>query len=56
VFDGFTFTSRRIAAGSRLRLVIAPVNSIEDARRVTVTLYHDRTHPSALFVPIGQAE
>ena len=73
VFDGFTFTSRLIAAGSRLRLVIAPVNSIysqknyntgadvsaesvADSRRVTVTLYHDRTHPSALFVPIGQAE
>jgi putative CocE/NonD family hydrolase len=71
VFDGFTFTSRRIASGSRLRLVIAPVNSIysqknynsdgevsaesiQDARVVTVTLHHDRTHPSTLFVPIGQ--
>ena len=27
-FDTFTFTSRRIAAGSRLRLVIRPINSI----------------------------
>jgi hypothetical protein len=27
-FDGFTFISRRIARGSRLRLVIGPVNSI----------------------------
>jgi predicted acyl esterase len=27
-FSGFTFVSRRIARGSRLRLVIAPVNSI----------------------------
>lgn len=27
-FNGFTFNSRRIARGSRLRLVIAPVNSI----------------------------
>jgi len=27
-FDGFTFVSRRIARGSRLRLVFAPVNSI----------------------------
>jgi predicted acyl esterase len=27
-FDHFTFVSRRIAAGSRLRLVIQPVNSI----------------------------
>jgi putative CocE/NonD family hydrolase len=73
VFEGFTFTSRRIELGSRLRLVIAPVNSIysqknynsggevsaesiQDARAVTVTLYHDRTHPSTLFVPMGQKE
>ncbi len=27
-FDGFTFVSRQVQAGSRLRLVIAPVNSI----------------------------
>jgi hypothetical protein len=27
-FDGFTFVSREIAAGSRLRLVIAPGNTI----------------------------
>jgi putative CocE/NonD family hydrolase len=27
-FDGFTFVSRRVARGSRLRLVVAPVNSI----------------------------
>jgi uncharacterized protein len=27
-FDGFTFVSRRMARGSRLRLVFAPVNSI----------------------------
>jgi hypothetical protein len=27
-FDGFTFVSRRVARGSRLRLVFAPVNSI----------------------------
>ncbi len=70
-FNGFTFISRRIDRGSRLRLVIAPVNSIysqknyntggdvsaesmNDARAVTVTLYHDRAHPSTLFVPIGQ--
>ncbi|MEP7245223.1 MAG: CocE/NonD family hydrolase [Gammaproteobacteria bacterium] len=72
-FKGFTFTSRRIEQGSRLRLVIAPVNSIysqknynsgvdvsaesmQDARVVTVTLYHDRAHSSALFVPMGQKE
>lgn len=27
-FNGFTFVSRRLAQGSRLRLVLAPVNSI----------------------------
>jgi uncharacterized protein len=72
-FKGFTFTSRQIKKGSRLRLVIAPINSIDsqknynsggevssesmkDARPVTVTLYHDHAHPSALFVPMGQKE
>jgi uncharacterized protein len=70
-FDGFTFTSRRVHKGSRLRLVIGPVNSIysqrnynaggdvsaesvRDARTVTVKLYHDRSHPSALIVPLGR--
>ena len=28
--------------------------SMKDARAVTVTLYHDRGHPSALFVPLGR--
>ncbi|HEX5262460.1 MAG TPA: CocE/NonD family hydrolase [Phenylobacterium sp.] len=72
-FDHFTFVSRRVAKGSRLRLVIAPINSIyseknyntggvvahesmRDARPVTVRLFHDRDHPSALFVPYGQPE
>jgi putative CocE/NonD family hydrolase len=72
-FDHFAFVSRRIAAGSRLRLVIGPINSIyaqknynsgkpvsdetmADARPVTVTLVHDKAHPSALYVPIGQPE
>jgi uncharacterized protein len=69
-FDKFNFTSQEIKRGSRLRLVIAPVNSIymeknyntggvaaretvKDARTVTVTLFHDRAHPSTLYVPIG---
>jgi uncharacterized protein len=30
--------------------------SMKDARPVTVTLFHDRAHPSALWVPFGQAE
>jgi len=71
-FDHFTYTARRIAKGSRLRLVIAPVNSLysqknynsggvvanesgKDARKVTVTLYHDASRPSALYVPIAAA-
>ncbi len=70
-FDGFTFTSRMVRKGSRLRLVIGPVDStysqknynsggdvsaesMSDARAVTVRLYHDRAHPSTLFVPLGQ--
>lgn len=69
-FDRFTFMARRIQAGSRLRLVIAPMNSLyseknynaggvvadetgKDARTVTVSLYHDAKHPSALFVPLA---
>jgi putative CocE/NonD family hydrolase len=27
--------------------------SLQDARTVTVTLYHDRVHPSVLYVPLG---
>ncbi|HEY6922283.1 MAG TPA: CocE/NonD family hydrolase [Steroidobacteraceae bacterium] len=70
-FDHFTFVSRLIRKNSRLRLVIAPLDSIyneknynsggvvasatlQAARPVTVTLYHDRAHQSALFVPVGQ--
>jgi putative CocE/NonD family hydrolase len=72
-FERFTFVSQEVKAGSRLRLVIAPINSIyseknynsggevaaetlSDARRVTVTLYHDHDHPSTLFVPLGAAD
>jgi predicted acyl esterase len=29
--------------------------TMKDARPVTVTLLHDRAHPSALYVPIGHA-
>jgi uncharacterized protein len=70
-FDSFTFVSRQIGKGSRLRLALSPINSIfseknynastpvseqsmKDARPVTVTLFHDRAHPSALYVPFGQ--
>jgi uncharacterized protein len=70
-FEHFTFVSRQVGKGSRLRLTIAPINSMfseknynapkavadesmSDARTVTVTLFHDRTHPSALYVPLGQ--
>ncbi len=71
-FDHFTFSARRIRKDSRLRLVIAPVNSLhaeknynsggvvaqesgKDARKVTVTLYHDAERPSALYLPIAAA-
>jgi len=70
-FDHFTFVSRLIRKNSRLRLVIASLDSIyyeknynsggvvstetlQAARPVTITLYHDRAHQSALFVPVGQ--
>jgi hypothetical protein len=29
--------------------------SAKDARKVTVTLYHDCSRPSTLYVPIGRA-
>ena len=70
-FNRFSFVSQQVKRGSRLRLVIAPLNSIyfeknyntggiaaeetvKDARTVTVTLFHDRAHPSTLHVPLGQ--
>jgi putative CocE/NonD family hydrolase len=72
-FNSFTFVSRQVAKGSRVRLVVGPMNSIytqknynsggvvsdetiKDARTVTVKLLHDKAHPSALYLPIGQAE
>jgi putative CocE/NonD family hydrolase len=75
-FEHFTFVSRQIKRGHRLRLVLAPLGrliegtfvqknyngggivaeeSVEDARPVTVTLFHDDAHPSALHVPLGRA-
>jgi putative CocE/NonD family hydrolase len=71
-FDHFTFVARRLQAGSRLRLIIAPMNTLyseknynsggvvaeetaKDAHTVTVTLYHDAEHPSALTLPIAAA-
>jgi predicted acyl esterase len=70
-FSRFTFVSRQVHSGERLRLVIAPTTllqmnygsggivseeSARDAKTVTVTLLHDRTHASALYVPLGQPE
>ena len=69
-FEHFTFISRQILKGHRLRLVVGPINSIhwqknhnsggivaeesmDDARPVTVRLFHDGTYPSALYVPFG---
>lgn len=73
-FDEFTFISKMVRCGHRLRLVIAPMGrpssakffernpnngapvadeGMSAARVVTVTLFHDAEHPSALFVPIA---
>ena len=71
-FNSFTFASREVAKGSRLRLVIVAINTpsaqknynsggevaretAKDARTVTVTVYHDVKHPSALYLPLGRA-
>jgi putative CocE/NonD family hydrolase len=70
-FAHFPFVSQEVKKGSRLRLVIQPLNSLyseknynsggtvseetmRDAQAVTVTLFHDRAHPSALLVPLGR--
>lgn len=71
-FEGFPFVARQVRKGSRLRLVLGPVNSLywqknynsggvvaretsADARTVTVSVFHDRRHPSVLQVPLGGA-
>jgi len=75
-FDRFTFVSRVIKQGHRLRLVIAPMGRLieglftqknfngggrvadecsENARAVTVRLFHDHSRPSVLSIPIGRA-
>ncbi len=70
-FGNLPFLARRLGKGSRLRLVVGPINSKQfeknyniggvvaeesgkDARKVTVTLYHDAAHPSALYLPIAR--
>ena len=72
-FEHFYFISRLVKKGSRLRLVLGPVNSmyseknyntggtvaeesITDARTVTVRVYHDTRHPSALYIPMATPE
>jgi len=76
-FERFTFISRQVKQGHRLRLIIAPIGrlidttfvqknfnsggvvaeeSVQDARAVTVSLFHDCAHPSVLHVPLGWAE
>jgi putative CocE/NonD family hydrolase len=76
-FCHFTFMSRQIKRGHRLRLIISPVGrligstftqknyngggvvsheSTEHGRAVTVRLFHDDVHPSALRVPLGRPE
>ncbi|HVQ16177.1 MAG TPA: hypothetical protein VMS40_21395, partial [Vicinamibacterales bacterium] len=76
-FERFTFVSRQIKRGHRLRLVIAPLGrlaegtfvqknynsggvvaseSVNEARAVTVSLFHDSARPSVLHVPIGRLD
>jgi predicted acyl esterase len=76
-FERFTFVSRLVKKGHRLRLIVAPLGrmmemtfaeknyngggvvaeeSVDDARPVTVRLFHDEQHPSALSIPLGRAE
>lgn len=72
-FERFSFVACLLKRGSRLRVVIGPINSIytqknfnsgkvvsdesmADARTVTVKLFHDQRHPSALHVPYGRSE
>lgn len=72
-FNAFTFVSRLVRRGHRVRLIVGPVTSIfsernynsggvvaaesrADAHLVTVKLYHDLDHPSALYVPHGVPE
>jgi putative CocE/NonD family hydrolase len=76
-FERFTFVSRLIKRGHRIRLVIAPMGrlldapfaqknyngggmvadeSVEDARPVTVQLFHDESHPTVLYVPLGRED
>ena len=74
-FERFTFVSRQVKRGSRLRLIIGPLGRLIEGtfiqknyngggvvaeetawegRPVTVRLFHDEAHPSALCVPIGR--
>jgi uncharacterized protein len=70
-FSNFTFVSRLLKSGSRLRLVVGPIDTIysqknynsatpvsmqsaQDSKPVTVRVFHGRTHPSVVMVPIGR--
>jgi uncharacterized protein len=70
-FEGFTFVSRQVKKGRRLRLVFGPIDSIyseknynsggvvseesiKNAQPVTVKLFHDQQHPSALHIPFAR--
>jgi putative CocE/NonD family hydrolase len=46
-----TFVEKNYNAGG-----IVAEESSDDARAVTVSLFHDRNHPSALYIPLGRAE
>jgi putative CocE/NonD family hydrolase len=48
---GTTFPERNFNSGG-----VVANERLADARTVTVRLYHDRAHPSALYIPIGQTD
>jgi putative CocE/NonD family hydrolase len=75
--ERFTFVSRQIKRGHRLRLIMAPMGrllettfaeknyngggivaeeSVAEAKPVTVRLYHDAAHPTALYVPLARED
>lgn len=50
VLSQATFVEKNYQGGG-----VVAEESVKDARSVTIGLFHDRTHPSALYVPFGEA-
>ncbi len=71
--DRFTFFSRTLKKGSRIRLIIHSLNvpfyqknyntggivgreSIKDARKAVIKVYHDKKYPGCLELPVKKAD